>query len=138
MHIYFQCEKEIKAAASQVCHHFTFPVEEDECDFLNDFLFEPNFEAWAYGPVDPEVYQEYRRDNSFDAAKADAFEESLDDLLKAFLEDYTERIFNTSDFTLVDLSHRDKCWKNRYDINDLYHNEKIPGEESISEYASRI
>ena len=40
MHIYFQCEKEIKAAASQVCHHFTFPVEEDECDFLNDFLFE--------------------------------------------------------------------------------------------------
>lgn len=40
MHIYFQCEKEIKAAASQVCHHFTFPVEEDEYDFLNDFLFE--------------------------------------------------------------------------------------------------
>ena len=38
MHIYFQCEKEIKAAASQVCHHFTFPVEEDEYNFLKIFF----------------------------------------------------------------------------------------------------
>ena len=38
MHIYFQYEKEIKAAASQVCHRFTFPVEEDENNFLKLFF----------------------------------------------------------------------------------------------------
>ena len=62
----------------------------------------------------------------------------MNETVELFFADYLDRILNTGDFSLVDLSHEDLCWKNHYDKNDFYHSSEIPSEEIIEEYGKKI
>ena len=68
------------------------------------------------------------------------FENKISELagVKEFLDDYIEKIFNTNDFSLVDLSHEDSCWINHFEVGNMYHNEEIPAKDIVKEYAARM
>lgn len=120
-----------------------FLKENSQGDQVNDlggiddeYLFEASFEAWAYGPVDKQVYQQYKTEQiEYLNFEVDKFEAKLDQFTKGFLDDYIPQIMNTSDFGLVDLSHEDACWKKNFDRENLYHNCGIKSEDIILEYS---
>ena len=56
---------------------------------------------------------------------------------KEFVDDLLNQLFEISDFSLVDLSHQDECWRNYYIESDEKHNREIPKEEIINEYCNK-
>lgn len=96
---------------------------------FSEFLFPNKIEAWVYGPVVPEVYHELNLDNyKSDNIFCDAF---VEDNINGILDD----VLKCNDFKLVDISHQDKCWQKHFKPKALFHNDEIPGEEIIAEYA---
>lgn len=86
---------------------------------LSDHLFDAKFEAWAYGPVDREVYGNHKNNNISPLTDKEVtiFNNDISEkstYLQEYLDSMIQRIFNTSDFGLVDLSHKDSSWKNNY------------------------
>lgn len=112
-------------------------VEEDFANYSNH-LFEDEIQAWTYGPVIPNVYYDFKRHYAHHYNRID-FEEQLleecDGKLKPFIDDLLEEIFMISDFRLVDISHEDQAWKNRYIVNELQHSTVIPKGAILDEYA---
>ena len=81
----------------------TFSYDED--------LFEASFEAWAYGPVDRDVYGWFRNMSTEQYNEINySVLEGIDSQVSGYIEDLTNKILNTNDFVLVDLSHEDQCW----------------------------
>lgn len=81
-------------------------------ELADSILFEAIFEAWAYGPVVRSVYASNKEYLNIDSAK------TLEELMekhsyfeKGLASQILDSIFNTDDFSLVRLSHEDKCWK---------------------------
>ena len=97
-----------------------------------EYLFDEDFEAWVYGPVVPAVYHEDNIAKFYNEKMFDGKEK-----LKEFIDDLLKELFNTGDFTLVDVSHSDNSWKNNFNYDDEFHNNKIDKEEIISEYARK-
>jgi len=93
-------------------------------------LFDNRIEAWVYGPVVPDVYY-------LDDTIIEKEEINVDSYLKCFIDDLLEDLFNVSDFKLVELSHNDLAWKNNFNYDDTFHNNEIPKEEIIAEYARK-
>ena len=58
--------------------------------------------------------------------------------VKEFLDDLLNDLLNTSDFKLVTISHEDKCWIKNFKKSEIFHNNEIPKEEIIKEYAKQI
>lgn len=76
------------------------------------YLFNADFEAWAYGPVIREVYNK-NKNNSYSAKKIEFdMNSTIDKEISNFIDDVSEMIMNKSDFALVDRSHEDRVWKN--------------------------
>lgn len=104
-------------------------TEDDETFSSYDkYLFDASFEAWRYGPVDREIYNMFKNgelkcSNSLEKM----FDSSKLELVKGYIDDILTKIFNTNDFSLVDLSHEDKCWKDAINIgvNTLISNDDI-------------
>lgn len=116
-------------------------IKDDFYSNFNEYLFDADFEAWKFGPVDKEVWRKYR-DNEYDSCFNDCSTLSLTFNTKDSFEETTaleyvdgllQRIFITSDFGLVDLSHEDNCWEKAYKSI----NKKINGYDIINEYANR-
>ncbi|MDO4377970.1 MAG: DUF4065 domain-containing protein [Erysipelotrichia bacterium] len=119
-------------------------VKNDEEDYgfyseFNPYLFNANFQAWKFGPVDRSVWEKYR-DGEYDLNDCNTptldfhtknqFEKTT---ASEYIDGLLQRIFNTSDFGLVDLSHEDNCWKRAYNsVNKIINSKDI-----IEEYASR-
>lgn len=105
---------------------------------FDELLFEPNFEAWKYGPVDRMLYREYREGN---LAKVD--ELCIEDSIAAstiisFIDSICSQTFKINDFALVDLTHKDVAWQSKFNENDTNHCTTMNSECIIHEYASRI
>lgn len=100
----------------------------------DEYLFEPNFEAWTYGPVDYDIYSEFKYDNEIFSIKQN---KTLicDKFTRNFIDNYLDRIFITNDFGLVDLSHEDNAWRNVY--NESMKHIKMNPESIINEYAQK-
>ena len=99
-------------------------------------LFEPDFQAWSYGPVDYSVYVNYDdivvRSESIDT---DAFlYKAGSEIIGDYLDTLTRQIFNSTDFGLVELSHQDACWDDNYFKEEEYHKEPIPKSSILQEY----
>ena len=111
---------------------------DNDAEKKDEELFNADFEAWAYGPVDRNVYFKFKEDK-YDISQfnSEAFLEELDDYTRGYLLDMTDRVFNTSDFSLVELSHEDLCWKSHFDRENPQNSDKIPNDEIISEYTLR-
>lgn len=106
-------------------------VEENYGDF-DEILFNDNIEAWVYGPVVPVVYRETNIANFYNVNMFNGKEK-----LKEFIDGLLEEIFEVNDFTLVNISHNDKAWKNNFSYQDSIHDYIIPKEEIIREYATK-
>lgn len=97
-----------------------------------EYLFDDDFEAWVYGPVVPVVYHEDNIAKFYNEKMFDGKEK-----IKEFIDDLLKELFDTGDFTLVDVSHSDNSWKNNFNYDDEFHNNKIDKEEIIAEYARK-
>ncbi len=106
---------------------------------IPEYLFEPNFEAWKYGPVDCDVYSNYKIASMFGYGNynttnsLDSIDSKYKSMVIPFIDNIINQAFEISDFSLVDISHRDECWKNSYDKED----QKIDPEDIIAEYENR-
>lgn len=99
----------------------------------NELLFSNKIEAWVYGPVVPEVYHEK------DMRKYDLQDENIfgDTFIKNYIDGILDNVLACNDFELVEISHEDKCWKKNFKKSSVFHNNVIPFEEIIKEYASK-
>ena len=108
---------------------------------LPDKFFEANFEAWSYGPVDPAVYRLHRLEK-IEPFSDDEAVDFLFGILETseiafqFLNNMVERIFKSSDFGLVHLSHEDNAWKKNFEGNNIsfQNNKPISHEDILSDY----
>ena len=99
-------------------------------------LFIPNFEAWRYGPVDPNVYREYRQSATTNFLNdAQGFDDLYKDNIVAqeVFKSITRQAYDLSDFSLVDISHQDKTWIDAFPNE----NQSMDSESIINEYAER-
>lgn len=72
-------------------------------------LFNNNFEAWEHGPVDPLLYQKYKKygySTIYNNKSVD-----IDDEVKSFLDMIIDKYGDLSAGDLEDLSHSELPWK---------------------------
>ena len=110
-------------------------TEDDETYSKYDkYLFDASFEAWRYGPVDREIYDKFKSGDLKCSNTYDSMFNSPDlEFVKAYIDDILTKIFNTNDFSLVDLTHEDRCWKDAISIRV---NTMIPKDNIIRDYQS--
>lgn len=96
--------------------------------------FSDYIEAWEFGPVDYDIYNEFEYDNEMFSIKQS---KTLicDKFTRSFIDNYLDRIFITNDFGLIDLSHEDNAWRNVY--NESMKHIKMNPESIINEYAKK-
>lgn len=110
-----------------------------------EYLFEPLFLAWKYGPVDKEIYNKFKDITNLDEVSFGNLDNlridkcSADDEKAAldYIDGLLTRIFKTSDFALVDLSHKDNCWKIARNQDSSPEDNLMDNELIIKEYAER-
>lgn len=100
---------------------------------LEENLFDNKIEAWIYGPVIPEVYREFRDGTLENASSDDIFKGHFFE--KSYIDGILDDVLRASDFSLVEESHKDKCWKDNFDFKELMHSNEIPKEQIINEYS---
>ena len=88
----------------------------------NEFplLFDAKFEAWKYGPVVREVFNERNDDKYFSeelVREAVKEVESVGDI-KTFIDELISDIYSYSDLTLVFRSKQDTTWENAVKSED--------------------
>ena len=88
-------------------------------------LFEPDFEAWRYGPVINKVYAAYKGDkikklNSNEIQDKISTGESEKREVLLFINNLVDQINEVNDFGLVQRSHKDKAWKDAYNENEQH------------------
>ena len=57
--------------------------------------------------------------------------------VKEIVDNVIQDTFQVNDFKLVDISHCDNAWKNKFDYEETYHNNEIDKREIIEEYARK-
>lgn len=94
---------------------------------FSKYPFEELFQAWAYGPVIPEVYYEYKKygsapiaeyskhktinDENFEIVSNEYKDENIDENFKEIVNEFLERILNINIFKIVDFTHNQTFWK---------------------------
>lgn len=130
------------------------PSNELETVNYPTYLFEPNFEAWRYGPVDPEVqaamnkqaYEPFVSDipniiheglELEDKAFANVLDPSEVRNIRLFIDNIIEQTDNTDDFTLIGRVCEDDTWTSVVK-GDGNCNDKIISPQSIvDEYIAK-
>lgn len=108
-------------------------------DKVSTPLFDANFEAWRYGPVDVDVYDRYK-ENGYQGdiqSLTDLTTVSQDflNILMPFIDSVLEQVFDINDFSLVSITQDDEVWQQSYKENkDL----KISNEDIIKEYKEKL
>lgn len=106
-------------------------MSEIDVSEYDEFLFDDTIEAWVYGPVVRSVYMKQKEiQKEFNSPFKDEF-------IKQYIDGILDEILPISDFSLVEESHKDNCWKNNFDFNEQMHSNEIPKEEIINEYACK-
>jgi hypothetical protein len=96
-------------------------------------LFKANFEAWQYGPVDSDVWRDYKRDEYKPVEYNTETAQEKNVIL--FLNDLIEQTNEINDFGLVERTHQDKVWSDNY--KDGQKHISIDSDSIIREYRER-
>ncbi|ADH03105.1 gp24 [Brochothrix phage BL3] len=102
-------------------------------EFYPKYLFEPSFEAWRYGPVDNEIYRDFKSE-VFSIAPFEPKTKEEINVLK-FLDDLIVQTNAINDFGLVDRTHQDDAWRERYVEGEIHI--KMDADEIIDEYLEK-
>jgi len=87
--------------------------------FFNEPLFEDTIKAWAYGPVIPALYHEYKSYEKGGIPPKDEFDPSIiDDETREFLDEIYGAFGQFSAIRLMELSHCDQCWIDAFASDD--------------------
>lgn len=114
-----------------------------------NYLFEPNFEAWRYGPVDSELYGYIKRGENFGTdgdSPMDFLSEHVSEYIKkdpkkfnnivSFLKNLVDQIDKTDDFALVARTHEDSSWGSVYREGERHI--KMSADDIKKEYAHKL
>lgn len=114
------------------------PSNELETVNYPTYLFEPNFEAWCYGPVDPEV-QAAMNKQAYEGLelKDEAFDKALEPSevrnIRLFIDDIIKQTNDTDDFTLIGRVCEDDAWVSVAKSDD----KTMDPQTIISEYTTK-
>ncbi len=108
-------------------------MSEIDVSSLEENLFDEDIEAWIYGPVIPDVYRHHKANTLNQFRDENIFKNN--DFTKSYIDGILDDILKASDFSLVEESHKDDCWKKHSDFNKSMHSNKIPKEDIINEYS---
>lgn len=102
------------------------------------FLFEPNFKAWKYGPVDYDVYINFKKEKYKELKSIEnILNEDLTLSEKSNIIKFIDNIINQTDemddYTLMDRTREDKVWSDSYNNKEKNMNPNL----IINEYNSR-
>ena len=82
-------------------------------------LFDGNFEAWRYGPVLPDVYENFKNNKYKSKVILDGLTNNdNNDEIILFINDIISQINNIDDFGLVIRSQNDLAWKDKVKNHD--------------------
>lgn len=113
---------------------------EVDSDFYPKQLFADQFEAWQYGPVIRNVYFDNKSDEyeKLDDKTKEKYIDNNDKDVILFLDDLVNNLKEMSDFALVDRTHQDKSWQDKFDIDNPYASKEIDKQELVQEYKEKI
>ena len=92
---------------------------------FNKDLFDANFEAWKYGPVEIDY-----RNNKLDKFNISLLDEELN-----YVKKLSKSLVRSNPWLLVENTHDMLCWINNYDENKV--NCKIPNEQIKQEFKQK-
>lgn len=95
---------------------------------FNKNLFECDFQAWKYGPVEMN-YRSFYKTNDID--KKNIFNIDVNDKELSYLKRLIDVLIKTSPWYLIELTHSMRAWYENYDENDKTHNRSIPSDQII-------
>jgi uncharacterized phage-associated protein len=121
-----------KLSALDVANYFLFRAEREDQELLSNLklqklvyyaqgihlamhgkiLFRDRIEAWDYGPVVPELYHLYKEHGAGGIPAESDFDPSgIDKNTLDFLDEIFDAFGQFSAIRLMEISHKDKCWK---------------------------
>lgn len=104
------------------------------------FLFEPNFQAWKYGPADYDVYINFKKEEKYKELKSieNILNEDLTEVEKRNIITFINNIINQTDemddYTLMDRTREDKVWSDSYSNKEKNMNPYLIVDEYYSKY----
>ncbi|WP_296876253.1 Panacea domain-containing protein [Thomasclavelia sp.] len=100
-------------------------------------LFDASFEAWFYGPVDKDVYAWFKNltKEEYDKINFQRFK-NVDNFVIEYIDYLIDKILNTNDFVLIDISRKEQCWKSVYKSGEknVIDNDKIKWHSTVGAY----
>lgn len=99
---------------------------------FSPYLFSEEIQAWVYGPVVKDVYDNFKNGKN-DGSKLFDTDDKI--YIKGFIDDLSSDLFKLSDFRLVELSHQTKCWIDNFESSEPFHNNPIDKDTIINEFA---
>lgn len=106
---------------------------------LPENLFNANFEAWKYGPVDIDVYKKHKENkykgNILSLTGLIDAPISIQSPLLKFVDSVLKQVFEINDFSLVSITQDDKVWGNAYKNKEDI---KMNNEDIIREYRDKL
>jgi uncharacterized phage-associated protein len=120
------CENDLgKPITNLQLQKFLYYIQGDYLAKYGLPIFDNTIEAWAYGPVVPDVYYCY---NNYSSRKIKGIKPSVE-IEKETISSINEsikRIINIQVWDLVDKTHKEDPWSDNYIANQ---NEEIPIDE---------
>ncbi|WP_125583627.1 type II toxin-antitoxin system antitoxin SocA domain-containing protein [Levilactobacillus cerevisiae] len=103
-------------------------------------LFEPNFEAWRYGPVDNEIWKLDKNDElkDYSAAVNGKINSEIQNDVMMFLDDLINQIDDINDFGLVERSHQDQAWKDAFARSNEHDHQPIDAAAIKEDYVAYV
>lgn len=93
---------------------------------LGKYPFDESFQAWAYGPVIPEVYFEYKKygsapiaeyskhqevdEETFKIVSHEYIVENIDDVFKSIVNQFLQKLLNVNIFKIIDFVQHQSFW----------------------------
>lgn len=108
--------------------------------FLNEFAFDDDCEAWAHGPVYPEIYNRYSAYRFDPIAGAETCDESaITDYQKAVIDSVIKNMCCYSGKVLESFTHSEQPWlKTRGDLPTAMNSNRIIDKSEIAEYFESV
>lgn len=103
------------------------------------FLFKPNFQSWKYGPVDYDVYINFKKEKYKELKSIEnILNEDLTLSEKSNIIKFIDNIINQTDemddYTLMDRTREDKVWSDSYKNKEKNMNPYSIVDEYYSKY----